>query len=60
MTSLCTIGGTTIRLRPVLMTSLCTIGGTIPLIVGAGAGAEARRALGVVVSWVAWAASWCR
>ena len=41
--------GATIRLRPVLMTSLCTIGGTIPLIVSAGAGAEARRALGVVV-----------
>ena len=41
--------GATTRLRPVLMTSLCTIGGSIPLIVGAGAGAEARRSIGVVV-----------
>ena len=41
--------GATTRLRPVLMTSLCTIGGSIPLIAGAGAGAEARRSLGVVV-----------
>ncbi len=41
--------GATTRLRPVLMTSLCTIGGSIPLIVGAGAGTEARRSIGVVV-----------
>ena len=41
--------GATTRLRPVLMTSMCTIGGSIPLIVGAGAGAEARRSIGVVV-----------
>ena len=31
------------------MTSMCTIGGSIPLIVGAGAGTEARRSIGVVV-----------
>ena len=41
--------GATTRLRPVLMTSLCTIGGSIPLIVGTGAGTEARRSIGVVV-----------
>ena len=41
--------GATTRLRPVLMTSMCTIGGSIPLIIGAGEGAEARRSIGVVV-----------
>ncbi|MFZ5724095.1 MAG: efflux RND transporter permease subunit [Pseudomonadota bacterium] len=40
-----------IRLRPILMTSLATAAGAIPLIVGSGAGSEARANLGVVVFW---------
>jgi hydrophobic/amphiphilic exporter-1 (mainly G- bacteria), HAE1 family len=38
-----------IRLRPVTMTMLCTIVGGIPLVMAAGAGAEARVALGWVI-----------
>ena len=37
------------RLRPVLMTAISTLLGGLPLILGAGAGAEARAALGWVV-----------
>ena len=38
-----------IRLRPVMMTMICTIVGGVPLILAAGAGAEARIALGWVI-----------
>jgi multidrug efflux pump len=38
-----------IRLRPVLMTSFCTAFGALPLMLADGAGAESRRAIGVVV-----------
>jgi len=38
-----------LRLRPILMTGLSTSLGAIPLVVGTGAGAEARAAIGVVV-----------
>jgi len=38
-----------IRLRPILMTSFSTIFGVLPIAVGLGAGAEARRPLGIVV-----------
>ncbi|MES0874262.1 efflux RND transporter permease subunit [Sinimarinibacterium thermocellulolyticum] len=38
-----------IRLRPILMTSLSTLAGAVPLILAAGAGAEARQILGVVI-----------
>src|SRR5690606_4327093 len=38
-----------IRLRPVLMTSLCTAFGALPLLLAAGAGAEQRKPIGVVV-----------
>ncbi len=38
-----------IRLRPILMTSLSTIFGVLPIAIGLGAGAEARRPLGVAV-----------
>lgn len=38
-----------LRLRPVLMTSVATIAGAVPLIVGHGAGAESRLAIGVVI-----------
>ncbi len=38
-----------LRLRPVLMTSVATVAGALPLIIGHGAGAESRLAIGVVV-----------
>jgi len=38
-----------IRLRPILMTSFSTIFGVLPIAIGLGAGAEARRPLGIVV-----------
>ena len=38
-----------IRLRPVLMTSMCTAFGAVPLMLAAGAGAEARQSIGAVV-----------
>ncbi|HBS33118.1 MAG TPA: multidrug transporter AcrB [Parvularcula sp.] len=37
------------RLRPVLMTAISTLLGGLPLILGAGAGAESRAALGWVI-----------
>jgi multidrug efflux pump len=43
------IEAASIRLRPVLMTSFCTAIGALPLMLAAGAGAEARQAIGVVV-----------
>jgi multidrug efflux pump len=38
-----------LRLRPILMTSLAFILGVVPLVLGVGAGAEMRNALGVAV-----------
>ncbi|WP_437200927.1 efflux RND transporter permease subunit [Planctomicrobium sp. SH664] len=38
-----------LRLRPIIMTSLAFIFGVIPLMLGAGAGAEMRRTLGTAV-----------
>jgi len=38
-----------IRLRPVLMTSVATIAGHFPLVMVAGAGAEARNSIGLVL-----------
>lgn len=38
-----------LRLRPVLMTAISTVAGGIPLVIGTGAGAEAREAVGWVV-----------
>jgi len=38
-----------VRLRPILMTSFAFILGVVPLITGAGAGAEMRYALGIAV-----------
>ncbi len=43
------ISAAAIRLRPVVMTSLCTAFGAVPLMLAAGAGAEARRTLGATV-----------
>jgi len=39
----------TIRLRPILMTSFSTVLGILPIAIGLGAGAEARRPLGIAV-----------
>ncbi|MBT5265551.1 MAG: efflux RND transporter permease subunit, partial [Rhodospirillaceae bacterium] len=39
----------TIRLRPVMMTMLSTVLGALPLIIGSGAGFEARQTIGWVV-----------
>ena len=38
-----------VRLRPILMTSFAFILGVVPLVLGHGAGAEMRQALGVAV-----------
>ncbi|MCW5588581.1 MAG: efflux RND transporter permease subunit [Legionellales bacterium] len=38
-----------IRFRPIMMTTLCAIAATLPIALGAGAGGEARRGLGIVV-----------
>ena len=38
-----------LRLRPILMTGMSTAFGAIPLVIASGAGAEARRSIGVVV-----------
>jgi len=38
-----------IRLRPVIMTMIATVLGGVPLIIAHGAGAESRRALGLVM-----------
>ncbi len=43
------IEASAVRLRPVLMTTLSTLAGAVPLMLASGAGAEARRILGVVV-----------
>ena len=43
------LDASTIRLRPILMTSIATAFGALPLALGTGAGAEARRALGTVI-----------
>ncbi len=38
-----------LRLRPILMTSIAFIMGVLPLVVGEGAGAEMRQAIGIAV-----------
>jgi multidrug efflux pump len=43
------IEASVLRLRPILMTSIAMIGGAIPLAWSAGAGAEARNAIGSVI-----------
>lgn len=41
--------GATIRFRPIIMTTLAAIMGALPIALGIGAGAEARRPLGLAV-----------
>ncbi|MCC6477330.1 efflux RND transporter permease subunit [bacterium] len=43
------IEASVIRLRPILMTSFSTVFGILPIAIGLGAGAEARRPLGIAV-----------
>ncbi len=43
------VSAAAIRLRPILMTSFATIFGILPIAIGLGAGAEARRPLGIAV-----------
>jgi HAE1 family hydrophobic/amphiphilic exporter-1 len=38
-----------IRFRPIMMTTMCALMGTLPIAIGFGAGAEARRPLGIAV-----------
>ncbi len=41
--------GCVIRFRPIMMTTMAALMGTLPIAIGAGAGADARRPLGVAV-----------
>jgi HAE1 family hydrophobic/amphiphilic exporter-1 len=41
--------GCLVRFRPIMMTTMAALMGTLPIALGIGAGAEARRALGVSV-----------
>lgn len=43
------IQGALVRFRPIMMTSMAAFMGTLPIALGLGAGAEARRALGLAV-----------
>ncbi|HXW97505.1 MAG TPA: efflux RND transporter permease subunit, partial [Gemmatimonadales bacterium] len=38
-----------LRFRPIMMTTMAALMGTLPIALGAGAGAESRRPLGVAV-----------
>ncbi|MGH9593000.1 MAG: efflux RND transporter permease subunit, partial [Bryobacteraceae bacterium] len=41
--------GSMTRFRPIMMTSACTVIGTLPIAIGFGADADARRSLGLCV-----------
>jgi HAE1 family hydrophobic/amphiphilic exporter-1 len=41
--------GCLVRFRPIMMTTMAALMGTLPIALGAGAGAESRRALGLAV-----------
>jgi HAE1 family hydrophobic/amphiphilic exporter-1 len=38
-----------VRFRPIMMTTMAAFMGTLPIAIGAGAGAQSRRSLGVAV-----------
>jgi hydrophobic/amphiphilic exporter-1 (mainly G- bacteria), HAE1 family len=38
-----------VRFRPIMMTTMAALMGTLPIAIGLGAGAEARRPLGIAV-----------
>jgi multidrug efflux pump subunit AcrB len=41
--------GCLVRFRPIMMTTMAAVMGTLPIALGLGAGAEARRSLGISV-----------
>jgi HAE1 family hydrophobic/amphiphilic exporter-1 len=41
--------GAIVRFRPIMMTTMAALMGTLPIALGFGAGAEARRPLGLAV-----------
>jgi HAE1 family hydrophobic/amphiphilic exporter-1 len=41
--------GCIIRFRPIMMTTMAALMGTLPIAIGTGAGADARRPLGIAV-----------
>ncbi len=43
------VEGCLVRFRPIMMTTMAAIMGTLPIAIGFGAGAEARRPLGLAV-----------
>jgi len=43
------IEAASVRFRPIMMTTMAALMGTLPIAIGAGAGAESRRPLGVAV-----------
>jgi len=43
------VEGSLIRFRPIMMTTMSAFMGTLPIAIGFGAGAEARRSLGIAV-----------
>ena len=43
------VEGALVRFRPIMMTSMAALMGTLPIALGLGAGAEARRPLGIAV-----------